>query len=64
MRPDISADFMTAFDAFDAELGRLVELFGRNLALHRSRSYSDARLRMDFLDLFFLAIGWDVENML
>jgi len=62
MRPDISADAMTAFDAFGAELGRLVELFGRNLALHKSPSYSEARLRMDFLDPFFRALGWDVEN--
>lgn len=51
-----------AFDAFRAELDRLVELFSRNLAQHKSPSYSEARLRMDFLDPFFRALGWDIEN--
>ena len=60
--PDTPALSSPSFDAFRAELDRLVELFGRNLALHKSPSYSEARLRMDFLDPFFRALGWDIEN--
>ena len=51
------------FATFQAELGRLVEVFGRNLAHYKSPGYDEASLRNEFLNPFFRALGWDVENL-
>ena len=50
------------FKSFEAELNRLVETFGKNLAAYKSASYDEASLRQEFLNPFFRALGWDIEN--
>ncbi len=39
-----------------------VELFQRNLDQYRRAEYKEAQLRVEFLDPFFEALGWDVAN--
>ncbi len=41
----------------------LVELFGRDLALYKRAGYKEAHVRIDFIDPFFEALGWDVRNV-
>jgi hypothetical protein len=50
------------FDSFEKELNRLVESFGNRLAELKRSSYVEAQLRDDFLNPFFRALGWDMEN--
>jgi hypothetical protein len=40
----------------------LVERFDRNRDVYRSPSYNETQLRREFLDPFFAALGWDVDN--
>ena len=40
----------------------LVELFDRNIDLYRSPSYNETQARREFIDPFFAALGWDVNN--
>ena len=48
--------------SFQEELGRLVTQFEKNLAHYKSGTYDEASLRNEFLNPFFRALGWDVEN--
>ena len=41
----------------------LVELFGSDLALYKRAGYKEAHVRIDFIDPFFEALGWDVRNV-
>jgi type I restriction-modification system DNA methylase subunit len=41
---------------------RLVEKFTQNREAYRSGRYNEAQLRLEFLDPFFEALGWDVTN--
>ncbi|MFN0069218.1 MAG: N-6 DNA methylase, partial [Limisphaerales bacterium] len=50
------------FEHFERELGRLVEQFGRHLDAYKGASYDEANVRKDFLDPFFRALGWDMDN--
>ena len=50
------------FESFEKELNRLVESFGNRLAELKSTDYNEAKLRDDFLNPFFRALGWDMEN--
>ena len=50
------------FESFEKELNRLVETFGHRLAELKSTDYNEAKLRDDFLNPFFRALGWDMEN--
>ena len=59
MSPNTAAP---SFENFKVELDRLVEQFGRNLKQYKSSSYDEASLRQEFLDPFFRALGWDLEN--
>ncbi len=38
----------------------LVQRFQDNLQAYKSPKYNEARLRMEFLDPFFEALGWDI----
>ena len=49
-------------DSFQRELARLVEIFAKNLAAYKSADYDEASLRQEFLNPFFRALGWDIEN--
>ncbi|MGN6644546.1 MAG: Eco57I restriction-modification methylase domain-containing protein, partial [Verrucomicrobiota bacterium] len=40
----------------------LVESFGKRLAELKQPGYAEAQLRDDFLNPFFRALGWDMEN--
>ncbi len=44
------------------EVIRLVEQFERNLDSYKSGQYNEAQLRKEFLDPFFSALGWDMDN--
>ena len=40
----------------------LVENFERNLDAYRSGKYNEAQVRLDFINPFFKALGWDMDN--
>jgi predicted type IV restriction endonuclease len=40
----------------------LVERFENNLEAYKSPAYKEAQLRQEFLNPFFKALGWDVDN--
>jgi hypothetical protein len=40
----------------------LIERFGRNREAYRSPQYNETQLRREFLDPFFKALGWDIDN--
>jgi len=44
------------------EVLALVERFRANLESYRDPAYKEARLRREFLDPFFEALGWDLQN--
>jgi hypothetical protein len=44
------------------EVVDLVERFDRNLDAYRSDAYNETRLRREFIDPFFGALGWDIDN--
>ncbi len=49
-------------ESFTEELSRLVTKFERQFSAITEQDYSEARLRQDYLDPFFRALGWDLEN--
>ena len=53
---------MASFDRFQNELNRLVSTFERGFKDFTAPEYSEARVREDFLNPLFRALGWDVEN--
>lgn len=52
------------FETFEKELNRLVASFSKDEISLKSLGYVEARLRSDYLDPFFRALGWDMENKL
>src|SRR6266567_7466505 len=40
----------------------LIERYDRNRAAYRSNQYNEAQLRVEFLNPFSEALGWDVNN--
>ena len=44
------------------EVLELVEHFERNLEQYRSPQYKEAEVRREFIDPFFEALGWDIQN--
>jgi len=45
-----------------AVIRQLVERFAANLDAYRGGGYNETLLRRDFLDPFFKALGWDIDN--
>jgi hypothetical protein len=45
-----------------AEIARLVETFGRNRESYVQGHYPETQLRREYIDPFFKALGWDVDN--
>jgi hypothetical protein len=43
-------------------IARLVERFDRNQSAYLNPAYNETQLRREFLDPFFRALGWDVDN--
>ena len=52
----------SSFEHFATELNRLVAAFGQRLAELKQPGYAEAQLRDDFLNPFFRALDWDMEN--
>jgi hypothetical protein len=44
------------------EIVELVERFERNVDEYKLGKYNETQLRREFIDPFFIALGWDVEN--
>ena len=44
------------------EITELVKRFDFNLEAYRSGQYNETQLRREFVDPFFKALGWDVDN--
>ncbi len=44
------------------KIKELVETFDRNVTALRSKDYKEAQLRNEFIDPFFICLGWDVHN--
>jgi len=40
----------------------LVDRFDRNIEAYRSGKYNETQVRREFIDPFFIALGWDVNN--
>ena len=45
-----------------ALIHELVERFDRNRDVYRSGQYNETQARREFIDPFFEALGWDVNN--
>jgi hypothetical protein len=45
------------------EVEGLVERFARNLDVYTRPDYKEAQVRVEFIDPFFEALGWDVRNV-
>ncbi len=50
------------YESFQKELNGLAGIFEKNLAHYKSPGYDEASVRKEFLDPFFRALGWDMEN--
>jgi type I restriction-modification system DNA methylase subunit len=48
--------------AAPAEIHALVEKFAEHRDFYYRGSYNETQLRQDFLDPFFIALGWDIYN--
>jgi predicted type IV restriction endonuclease len=44
------------------EIPELIDRFDRNLESYKNGKYNETQLRLEFLDPFFEALGWDVNN--
>jgi len=53
-----SADFF----GFKTTVSRLCTQFERHKSTYRSTTYDEVSLRIEYLDAFFEALGWDVSN--
>ena len=45
------------------EIKELVEKFERNLDAYKNPSYMEEQLKQEFINPFFKALGWDVDNV-
>jgi hypothetical protein len=52
----------TQVSAIPESILALVERFGRQQQAYRSGQYNETQLRREFLDPFWEALGWDVNN--
>lgn len=44
------------------QIGQLVERFQEQLHSYKKLDYKETQVRIDFIDPFFKALGWDVDN--
>ncbi|MCS7211902.1 MAG: N-6 DNA methylase [Chloroherpetonaceae bacterium] len=54
----MSASFQDAFE----QVRQLVQVFKANEDAYLDPAYSEAQARQDFIDAFFIALGWDVRH--
>lgn len=45
------------------EIKELIEKFERNLDAYKNPSYKEEQLKQEFINPFFKALGWDVDNV-
>lgn len=53
---------MTAFEKAHEEITALARQFEKGVSHYLSASYQEAETRKDFIDKFFIALGWDVNH--
>jgi adenine-specific DNA-methyltransferase len=53
---------MSAFEDACERIGKLAATFQANEARYLSSDYQEAETRKDFIDKFFIALGWDVNH--
>jgi hypothetical protein len=46
-----------------SEVAVLIERFSRNREAYHSSGYNEAQTRREFIDPFFKALGWDLDNI-
>lgn len=44
------------------EIGRLIQTFKNNFNQYKLSTYKEAQVRIEFIDKFFKALGWDIDN--
>jgi hypothetical protein len=49
------------FDEASTRVKELVSIFQENEERYLSPGYSEAQARLDFIDKFWIALGWDVK---
>ena len=52
----------TTFEQGQSQVAELVKRFSRNAATYRSPEYNETRVRIEFINPLFEALGWDVNN--
>ena len=45
-----------------AKIAQLIERFSEQIDSYKKGSYNETQTRRDFIDPFFKALGWDVDN--
>jgi hypothetical protein len=53
---------MSDIDSFREKLQSLVSKFEKDKTHYLSKGYPEAQVRVDFINPFFTALGWDIEN--
>ncbi len=53
---------MPDINLFREKLGALISKFEKHKNDYLSKGYPEAQVRVDFLNPFFKALGWDIEN--
>jgi type I restriction-modification system DNA methylase subunit len=57
-----SSESNSAFDLAFEKVGALVRLFQKDEAYFLSSKYQESEARKDFIDKFWIALGWDVHH--
>jgi len=53
---------LQSFDEAHKNVIELVGRFGQNLSAYKDGSYNETQVRLEFINPFFEALGWDVRN--
>jgi len=53
---------MPDLDSFREKLESLITKFEKDKTHYLSKGYPEAQVRIDFINPFFKALGWDIEN--
>lgn len=53
---------MQAIETFREKLQILTTKFEKDKTHYLSKGYLEAQVRIDFINPFFEALGWDIEN--
>ena len=52
----------SSLTGFEDDLRKLIAKFENDKAYYLSKEYSEAQARLEFIDPFFRALGWDAGN--